>query len=775
MKTKLFFKLISLILLAVIVLNYPINVVFADNPVQLTAKDDLSKIKVGDKVVQNKNTVDKLVSKTLKSNGKTQYTYESTISSLPQYLDDLKTKIDPTWYFDKNNNTYTVGPNLFIASVIETTVTIINSSNETVTWDPNVTLNNIIYYPKSRNPIITSDLYNENYSSNTLMWDYNICKRYIRVIEGLIQELYVFDKNPKGDVLVNDNIVKSLNFKGIVKYEAWDSKFNHINNNGLNGILSKEFDRKDIVYPITLDPTFVAGSSSSDGYNVLGYSGSAVWTLAHNADGTYGVESVSSSLMADVGVTKNYILSYFVDSINRSYLYFDTSFLTGKTITGAQIGLYGATVYSSIGSWTLEVQSGSPTYPNDPLVATDYYYSNYSGNGGTLASNFLSIGTYDIITLNSTGYGWINRDGITKYCLREVEHDINNSAPTDSTSLKANLLEYYTAEKGNGYFPVMVIDYVSDVPTININSASNITSNTARLNSTLTNSGGNLCTIEFGWDTISRGITFANYTHTGTVSGTYNTGDTPYLDISGLSSNTTYYYNVQATNSIGPSIGTEGSFTTITGISNITSNVSIYPTSTTIILNWIKASGSTNSYIYEQTTPFTGNITDGTLIYSGTGSTFTHTSLISGTTYYYALISYNSGSTTFGDTPYYIESTTLLYNNNNSSIAIPIEPDKWNQTSSGNKLQNFTPFWSVSEGLRTDLNMPDGVFYLGLTFLFMIIFGLAALLLVGSGTGAFIAMILVFVIGMMLGTVPMVAGFIIVIISIGILFMAKGF
>jgi hypothetical protein len=81
-------------------------------------------------------------------------------------------------------------------------------------------------------------------------------------------------------------------------------------------------------------------------------------------------------------------------------------------------------------AFDIVIQNGQPDYPHDPLVIGDYNLAHYSGDGGSAAAGDMSINQYNDIVLNSTGIGWINRDGPTKFILRS-SRDIDGNAPSN--------------------------------------------------------------------------------------------------------------------------------------------------------------------------------------------------------------------------------------------------------------------------------------------------------------------------------------------------------
>ncbi len=96
-------------------------------------------------------------------------------------------------------------------------------------------------------------------------------------------------------------------------------------------------------------------------------------------------------------------------------------------------------------------------------------------------------------------------------------------------------------------------------PTVSTGSASSVTTSSATLNGTVNANGGTTTAwFQYGSTSGSYGNTSSTQTVTGSSNTTVSTG------ISGLSSGTTYYYRIAASNSGGTSYGSELSFTTTT-------------------------------------------------------------------------------------------------------------------------------------------------------------------------------------------------------------------
>lgn len=142
-------------------------------------------------------------------------------------------------------------------------------------------------------------------------------------------------------------------------------------------------------------------------------------------------------------------------TIYRGFLYFDTSNIPVEAvITSAVLSFKIHPEAANEGNGKIVIQNGQPNYPHIPLVVGDYNYANYSNNGGqSVAIDSLSDSEYNNITLNSNGRAWINKGGITKFCLRN-SRDIDNV-----TIAENNRVAIHGHEKGEGYRPKLEITY----------------------------------------------------------------------------------------------------------------------------------------------------------------------------------------------------------------------------------------------------------------------------------------------------------------------------
>jgi hypothetical protein len=472
--------LISLILVFVMVLP-----IFSITTMSADKVDEYASL-VGIKQVKDNNVDITYTGNTwTDSKGKVQYEYIARINQAPIYNDN-GTLVDCSWHLGgKGSKEYSIINNVFSAIVIGSSIST-TYQGQTMSWNPSVYIDSTEYVAKDVPKVLAVDPINSNYQNNTLEWDYGVCVRRVRVIEGMIQETWIFSQDPKGTVWIKDNAQKSAGFTWAIAPYAYDADGNSLVINQYKQVMASEFSKA--VYPVTIDPTEVYVTSASDGMVQRGSYGVYVTEQAA-ATGT----DYSTFDYCNIGQDSTNEL------ISRAFLYFDTATLPDSaTILSCNISLYGK-YDSSTTDFNISVQSGmiagQDHYPHDPLVAADFdktfYDVNGIGNVGFNTSGF-SITGYNNISLNATGMTWISKVGVTKLCIRSTE-DIIASEPSTS-----ELVRIYAYEKGGGYQPTLYVTYASSgVPTVTTNPAAYVTKTTAQLNGYLDADGGESCNVSF--------------------------------------------------------------------------------------------------------------------------------------------------------------------------------------------------------------------------------------------------------------------------------------
>ena len=674
----------------------------------------------------------------------------------PVYIPGTSIKYDCQWYQDSGKHYY-AGANDFTATVKNKKVEV-TYNNKKSQWEPSLSIDfKNAKEAKTEPTLLAVDPINENYRNNTLKWDYgNGITRYLRIIEGMLLEYYIVEEEPEGLLYIQNNHSKDDGFewhRPMYAFDA-DNKAITISETAEHNIILYEADAKERVvdagkgtkesvkYPITIDPDTSFTTSSSDGL-VHAYDWD-VYLIARNKAEAY-VVNTSSTLM-NVGQTGGAGYAYSVD---RSCIYFNTSaFPDALTISAASLKLYVSNDSSNT-DFLITVQSGMPTYPHDPLVAGDYNYSLYSGDGGSLTTAGISTAAYSTITLNATGRGWVNKTGYTKFMLRS-SRDISGTAPTG-----VELIRIWTYEKGAGYRPTLEVTYTADAPEVTALAASSISTTSARLNAVVGEDGGEDCQIRWGYGTTSQ--TSGNFTSYDTVtdwtSAEWSTGEYPYVDVSSLTDDETYYYRIQIKNSNSTVTSDEITFDTIAAVSlSEPTNLRAFPSATSVSMTWTKGYGSDTTLIRFSTTTFPAATTEGTQVYNSTGSTTEHTGLTAGMTYYYSAWGISGGDTS-ADYATAVVTTYAYSENGGMDFEYPDAIPGWFQSVNYEALSELEPIYSSINGVADSMDMPRATAWVGIMVGIIFIASIAALMIRGFIAAIIVALVL-FVIMIGIGILP---------------------
>jgi hypothetical protein len=300
---------------------------------------------------------------------------------------------------------------------------------------------------------------------------------------------------------------------------------------------------------------------------------------------------------------------------------------------------------------------------------------------------------------------------------------------------------------------------IAATPSIDTSTESSVTTTSARLNANVISDGGapTGITVRFGYSNISQ-TTFANY---GGANGTitawsvanYTTGQLPFVDIAGLASNMTYYFNVNAQNSGGNVYGTELHFTTTAA--NVTTCPIFFsgiPSTNSIDLQWAKTGSLAYVKLYYQLGVIPASNTTGVLIYSGADNYFQHTGLNPGTSYGYRIYGYESLIWSTNNATLMV--TTLPSTANSTGLSTPTQPGSMYITPSSSWLVNI-PLHELADNVATSIQMPVGNFYLLAIILSGTIIGFIVYRKAKDELIALIAIVIIFGIGTTQGIVPL--------------------
>jgi multidrug efflux pump subunit AcrA (membrane-fusion protein) len=186
-------------------------------------------------------------------------------------------------------------------------------------------------------------------------------------------------------------------------------------------------------------------------------------------------------------------------------------------------------------------------------------------------------------------------------------------------------------------------------PVVTTENASGITTSGATLNATVDPEGADTdYYFQYGTTAAMGSTTSASDAGSGTNAIPVS------AEISGLTWGTTYYYEVVATNSVGPSDGSEQVFTTSAASQpSVTTEAASGITKSGATLNaTVNPNGADTDYYFQYgTTDAFGSTTSSTDVGSGTAAVSVSTGisgLASGKTYDYRVVATNSGGTSYG-------------------------------------------------------------------------------------------------------------------------------
>jgi hypothetical protein len=241
-------------------------------------------------------------------------------------------------------------------------------------------------------------------------------------------------------------------------------------------------------------------------------------------------------------------------------------------------------------------------------------------------------------------------------------------------------------------------------------------------------------------------VNYAAYTNHTTVTvpkSNYAEGENPYLDVTGLVAGTQYFYRVKITNELTNVVSVdEQDFTTDASVDDMTQFIG-YPSGDSISLSWEKSVGASKTMIryLPDTYPTSETGADGSVqVYFSTGTSYKHTGLDTGTTYYYSAWG-ESGATYSANEVNLVMTTDSMITE--TTLPAGSTPGGWMQDPDATLLVNFQPVYSVINGLADNFGMLRGNAWLGLSMLFILVTGVGLYIKFGSPSLALFIMAIV--------------------------------
>ena len=382
------------------------------------------------------------------------------VSILPK-VDANGDKIEVGW--QKQGSKFVARRNLFACEAMGVSVSLVclsdqpdgRKAGESLNYESQIFLNGIEVKPQ-KVKLLAIDPINENYTENTLEWDYGICKRWLRIIEGRLHGYWAFNTDPNGEVHIEYN--QSGDFKLRLSEFAVDDDTEVI---PVQAFITEdpEPDSPPREYPFivrdstTFYPDAHEETSSVDG-DVTHYdSGGLDWAVIRGGAGTEAYDEGTTLRCTVEGdsITDKY------DRFRKPIFLFDTSALgAGAEISAATLSLYGGTKDDTLYTPSINIVASAPA-SNTVLAAGDFNSLGSVKFCDTDIAYADWANDYNDFILNASGLAAIDKEGVSKFGGRETAKELPDIEPTWANDDAE--LHMYAADQGTGYKPKLVVTY----------------------------------------------------------------------------------------------------------------------------------------------------------------------------------------------------------------------------------------------------------------------------------------------------------------------------
>ena len=225
----------------------------------------------------------------------------------------------------------------------------------------------------------------------------------------------------------------------------------------------------------------------------------------------------------------------------------NTLLLQGAPIVGWGFRLYSSFKYGYT-SGVMVIQKGDDTHPHNTVIEEDYDQSYYSGNYGEITyaqrSSFIDV---------DMPVDLLNSDGSPLRLMIRSQDDIDEVEPSRGTERGAIIyLNDWVGEPWETN-PHLYIEITVTIPIVQTDDATNVTSESATINGTITDNGNYLGAQGFEYKKGAEGdVTSVEVSRYGTFK----------KDLTGLDTGATYYYRAWGENEAGKGYGDWVEFTT---------------------------------------------------------------------------------------------------------------------------------------------------------------------------------------------------------------------
>ena len=446
--------------------------------------------------------------------------------------------------------------------------------------------------------------------------------------------------NPYGETYAaiarNDNLDLNGDYTNALTWRGqYDYTLNGSNNNAFYANYVR-YQLSDIVSGATINSAYLY-------YTVSAQSSGTIYVRIYAEDAGDPALPTSDSTFTDGSRTSASIDYNFTNlSINSTY------YLNVTSIVQEVVNRYdwypGNHINIIMAEYTVDLNAYSEFHPNASHLSIDYT-NPVSAPSVTTETSYSANDTAATLYGNITDTGGENPSRHIQYGSSAGNYNTDCNAGTGGTGsyscsftgLNPNTVYHFQAwaenSGGTSYGSDETFTTTASPPSVSTGTDTE-TETTATLYGNVTDTGG---------EDPDRYIEYGTTTSYGSSCSAGNGGTGSYsCSISGLSAGTEYHYRAKAINSGGTSYGSDDIFYTkpyaptnlsATGVSQ-----------TEIDLTWTKGSGAQGTIIRYDTSGYPTSTIDGASVYSGTGTSCSHTALSCGTTYYYSAWAYSGDS-----------------------------------------------------------------------------------------------------------------------------------
>ncbi len=369
---------------------------------------------------------------------------------------------------------YLTKPNIFTGTIDGLGVELITindqpwggvNKGDSASWEPRLFLNGVEQFCGAV-ALLPVDPVNPNYHNNVLEWDYGICKRRIRIIEGRFRERWIFPANPNGDVRIKHNFLGQYKPRLTGARDARSNPLETFVTGDEELVPASAF--AEAVYPVeigaseTFYPDAHVETSTVDGYTSVGIGVPFPWLTLRARAGDDALDDGAGEIYAFFRAVStpdewNYI--------TRAPTLFNSEGLPDIcTIIAATESIYGESKADPSNNLpTCNIYACNPA-SNTELVPTDYAtFEDTAFCDTPLTYAGWNLAGYNDFVFNATGIAAISKTGVSKFGLRNTNYDVTGIAPTWGDDEQTYQIGK-SSEDGAGFKPKLVVTYT--VPAV---------------------------------------------------------------------------------------------------------------------------------------------------------------------------------------------------------------------------------------------------------------------------------------------------------------------